>query len=40
MYLFQGIAVNTFTLEQDSYPLVYGANVPNTAGGFDGSSSR
>ncbi|KAK6156175.1 hypothetical protein DH2020_010423 [Rehmannia glutinosa] len=36
---YEGITVNTFALE-DSYPLVYGGNVPNTAGGFDSSSSR
>ncbi|KAK6135891.1 hypothetical protein DH2020_030378 [Rehmannia glutinosa] len=28
---YEGITVNTFALE-DSYPLVYGGNVPNTAG--------
>ncbi|KAH6762718.1 subtilase 4.12 [Perilla frutescens var. hirtella] len=39
-HTYEGISVNTFTLEQDSYPLVYGGNVPNTTGGFDGSSSR
>lgn len=32
--------MNTFTLEQDSYPLVYGGNVPNTAGGYNSSISR
>ncbi|KAL0303774.1 UNVERIFIED_CONTAM: Cucumisin [Sesamum radiatum] len=35
-----GVSVNTFVLENESYPLVYGGNVPNTAGGYDNSSSR
>ncbi|KAL0321906.1 UNVERIFIED_CONTAM: Cucumisin [Sesamum calycinum] len=35
-----GVSVNTFVLENGSYPLVYGGNVPNTAGGYDNSTSR
>ncbi|KAL0303775.1 UNVERIFIED_CONTAM: Cucumisin [Sesamum radiatum] len=37
--IIQGISVNTFVLENGSYPLVYGGNVPNTAGGYDNSTS-
>ncbi|KAK6135892.1 hypothetical protein DH2020_030379 [Rehmannia glutinosa] len=37
---YQGVAVNTFTLKDDNYPLVYGGNVPNTEAGFNSSSSR
>lgn len=32
--------MNTFTLEQDSYPLIYGGNVPNVAEGYNSSTSR
>ncbi|KAK4431721.1 Cucumisin [Sesamum alatum] len=35
-----GVSVNTFVLENESYPLVYGGNVPNTAGGYGNSTSR
>ncbi|KAK6156174.1 hypothetical protein DH2020_010422 [Rehmannia glutinosa] len=37
---YEGVAVNTFTLKDDNYPLVYGGNVPNTEAGFNSSSSR
>ncbi|KAL7107730.1 hypothetical protein ACP275_06G073400 [Erythranthe tilingii] len=37
---YEGRAINTFTLKNGTYPLVYGGNVPNTTGGFDGSISR
>ncbi|KAH6805649.1 Subtilisin-like serine endopeptidase family protein [Perilla frutescens var. frutescens] len=37
---YEGVSVNTFTLEHDNYPLVYGGDVPNTAGGFNSSLSR
>ncbi|KAE9465255.1 hypothetical protein C3L33_02841, partial [Rhododendron williamsianum] len=35
-----GVYVNTFTLKQSMYTLVYGGNVPNTKDGYDGSVSR
>ncbi|KAL8050259.1 hypothetical protein ABFX02_06G071400 [Erythranthe guttata] len=38
--IYEGVAINTFELKNDGYPLVYGGNVPNTADGFDGSVSR
>ncbi|PSR93152.1 Cucumisin like [Actinidia chinensis var. chinensis] len=37
---YEGIAINTFTLNQSMYPLVYGGNVPNTQQGFTGDDSR
>ncbi|PIM98682.1 Cucumisin [Handroanthus impetiginosus] len=37
---YEGVSINTFVLQDENYPLVYGGNVPNTAGGFDGSTSR
>ncbi|KAH6777778.1 hypothetical protein C2S51_009090 [Perilla frutescens var. frutescens] len=36
---YQGSAVNPFTLKDGSYPLVYAGNVPNTARGYNGSTS-
>ncbi|KAL1544724.1 cucumisin-like [Salvia divinorum] len=35
-----GVSVNTFTLEKDGYPLLYGGNVANTSGGYNCSESR
>ncbi|KAG5557872.1 hypothetical protein RHGRI_007940 [Rhododendron griersonianum] len=35
-----GVYVNTFSLKQSMYTLVYGGNVPNTKDGYDGSVSR
>lgn len=32
--------MNTFTLDKDDYPLVYGGNVANTSGGYNSSESR
>ncbi|KAK4480228.1 hypothetical protein RD792_013290, partial [Penstemon davidsonii] len=37
---YEGVSINTFLLKNDNYPLVYGGDVPNTAAGFDGSTSR
>ncbi|XP_051143460.1 cucumisin-like [Andrographis paniculata] len=37
---YEGASVNTFVSTDKNVPLVYGGNVPNTAGGFDGSTSR
>lgn len=37
---YDGIAVNTFSPKDSSYPLVYGGNVPNVSAGYDGSTSR
>ncbi|XP_057804097.1 cucumisin-like [Salvia miltiorrhiza] len=37
---YEGVSVNTFSLEHGSYPLVYGGNVANTAGGYNSSQSR
>lgn len=36
----QGVAINTFDLQGRQYPLVYGGDVPNIAGGFNSSFSR
>ncbi|KAL1544723.1 cucumisin-like [Salvia divinorum] len=37
---YEGVTINTFTLPEESYNLVYGGNVPNTSAGVDGSISR
>ncbi|KAG6433244.1 hypothetical protein SASPL_104852 [Salvia splendens] len=37
---YEGVSVNTFTLDKDDYPLVYGGNVANTSGGYNNSESR
>ncbi|KAH7856066.1 hypothetical protein Vadar_032362 [Vaccinium darrowii] len=36
--VYEGVSINTFTLEENMYPLVYGGDVPNK--GFSGSLSR
>ncbi|KAF8397395.1 hypothetical protein HHK36_016308 [Tetracentron sinense] len=38
--VFEGISINTFELKNDTYPMIYGGNAPNTSQGFDGSESR
>lgn len=38
--LLQGVAINTFTLKEENYPLVYGGNVPNTALNLNESQSK
>ncbi|CAK9171822.1 unnamed protein product [Ilex paraguariensis] len=37
---YEGISINTFDLNNEMYPLVYGGAVPNTSAGYDGSTSR
>ncbi|KAG6436556.1 hypothetical protein SASPL_101457 [Salvia splendens] len=37
---YEGVSVNTFTLEKDDYPIVYGGNVANTGGGYNNTESR
>lgn len=36
----QGVSINTFDLKGKAYPLVYGGDVPNVAGGHNSSTSR
>ncbi|XP_059068931.1 subtilisin-like protease SBT4.14 [Cryptomeria japonica] len=36
----QGLALNTFTMEQSLYPLIYGGYATNTSGGFTYDNSR
>ncbi|KAH7853702.1 hypothetical protein Vadar_005684 [Vaccinium darrowii] len=38
--VYEGVAVNTFILNQSMYPVVWAGNVPNTKEGVDGSLSR
>ncbi|KAF6161081.1 hypothetical protein GIB67_007722 [Kingdonia uniflora] len=38
--VYEGTAINTFTLNKTSYPMIYGGDAPNIAKGFDGSISR
>ncbi|KAH7855409.1 hypothetical protein Vadar_024507 [Vaccinium darrowii] len=38
--VYEGVSINTFTLKQSMYPLVYGGDVPNKKQGFGGSLSR
>ncbi|PIA54550.1 hypothetical protein AQUCO_00900841v1 [Aquilegia coerulea] len=38
--VYKGISVNTFTLEDEMYGLIYGGDAPNTAKGYDSSESR
>ncbi|XP_027368501.1 cucumisin-like [Abrus precatorius] len=37
---FQGISINTFDLENNYYPLIYGGDAPNTFDGYISSQSR
>lgn len=36
----QGISVNTFDPQYRGYPLIYGGDAPNIAGGYNSSISR
>ncbi|KAA8534157.1 hypothetical protein F0562_031650 [Nyssa sinensis] len=38
--VYEGVSINTFDLNNDMYPLIYGGDAPNTTGGFTGSMSR
>ncbi|XP_028797595.1 cucumisin-like [Neltuma alba] len=37
---FEGVSINTFDLNEQQYPIIYGGDATNTRGGFDGSASR
>lgn len=36
----QGLAINTFELEDKMFPIIYGGDAPNTSAGFGPSKSR
>lgn len=36
----QGISINTYDLQNVTYPLIYGGDAANISGGFTDSSSR
>ncbi|KAI9078354.1 hypothetical protein K1719_039730 [Acacia pycnantha] len=36
----EGVSINTFDLQNKTYPLIYAGNAPNIAGGFNSSISR
>ncbi|RXH94526.1 hypothetical protein DVH24_024210 [Malus domestica] len=38
--IYEGIVTNTFELKGKFYPIVYAADVPDTAAGYDGETSR
>ncbi|KAM7494847.1 hypothetical protein LguiB_029456 [Lonicera macranthoides] len=38
--MYQGVSINTFKLNNRLYPLIYGGDAPNVAGGFNSSKSR
>ncbi|KAK7372435.1 hypothetical protein VNO80_05813 [Phaseolus coccineus] len=38
--VYEGVSINTFDLKRKLYPLVYGGDIPNTAGGHNSSTSR
>ncbi|XP_050156055.1 subtilisin-like protease SBT4.14 isoform X6 [Malus sylvestris] len=38
--IYEGIVTNTFELKGKFYPIVYAADVPDTAAGYDGKTSR
>ncbi|CAJ1970960.1 unnamed protein product [Sphenostylis stenocarpa] len=38
--VFDGVSINTFDLKNKMFPLIYAGDVPNTAGGYNSSTSR
>ena len=36
----QGVSINTFDLQNKTYPLIYSGDAPNITGGFNSSRSR
>ncbi|TKY56807.1 Cucumisin protein [Spatholobus suberectus] len=38
--VYEGISINTFDLKKKMYPLIYGGDIPNIAGGHNSSTSR
>ncbi|KAM7491974.1 hypothetical protein LguiA_034895 [Lonicera macranthoides] len=38
--MYQGVSINTFKQNNRLYPLIYGGDAPNVAGGFNSSKSR
>ncbi|KAF7831008.1 cucumisin-like protein [Senna tora] len=38
--VYEGVSINTFNPPNTAYPLIYGGDAPNTAGGFSSSTSR
>lgn len=40
MFVFKGVSVNTFDLEEKEFPFIYGGDAPNTTAGYTGEESR
>ncbi|XP_020202260.1 cucumisin [Cajanus cajan] len=38
--VYEGVSINTFNLKKKLYPLIYGGDIPNIAGGHNSSTSR
>ncbi|XP_059461951.1 cucumisin-like [Corylus avellana] len=38
--IYEGLSINTFDLKNETYPIIYGGDAPNTTQGYSGLSSR